>query len=381
MNALYLHKYELYVDNRVSNEYKEIIMAIPFPEPSPPIRIRSSTEIQALDNHFRKREVPKSKTNKLLLASWNIANLGAQERSKGAREVIAHILKRFDLIAVQEINDDYRQFKKIVDIMGDKFDFFMSDTAGNDERLAYVYNTEKISAGKLFGEVALRPREYPKRDVKVHYREKRKDKIQVFKKLRYTPFDRNPYIGSFSCGEIDFVLANVHLYFGKFQQSSKEKDRLKYARRVLEIHALAKWAKDRSVGGNAWDKDIILLGDMNVPNVEHNEATFKALEEFSWTSVDFYNDTNMAQPESLSRIGGSNLGNDKTYDQIAFAPTALKNRISNYGVFDFDAAIFESKWSSLLKMHSHSKAVKAFNAYLRHYVSDHRPIWVELKTD
>jgi len=353
-------------------------MAIPFAEPDPPLRIRSSIETQDLDAHFIKREVPISNENNLLFASWNIANLGAQDRSKGAREVIAHIMKRFDLIAVQEINDDYRQFVKIVKIMGDNFDFVMSDTAGNDERLAYVYNTEKVTPGNLFGEIALRPREYPKMNVKVHYRKNRKDKTQIFKKLKYTPFDRNPFIGSFSCGEIDFVMANVHLYFGKFQQSSKEKDRLKYARRVLEIHALAKWAKNRSAGGNAWDKDIILLGDMNVPNMESNEATFKALEEFAWTSVDLYDDSHMATTESLSRIGGSNLGNDKTYDQIAFAPTALQNRINNYGVFDFDAAVFASKWKALATTRTHSKTVKAFNAYLRHYISDHRPIWVEL---
>jgi len=356
-------------------------MAIPFPEPSSPLRIRSSTEIRALDKQFAKRNVPDSKVNRLLLASWNIANLGVQDRSKGAREVIAHILKRFDLIAVQEINDDYRQFSKIVKIMGDDYDFVMSDTAGNSERLAYVYNTTKVSPGQLFGEIALRPREYPKKNVKVHYRQNRKDKVQTFKNVRFTPFDRNPFIGSFTCGNIDFVLANVHLYFGKFQQSSKESNRRKYARRVLEIYALAKWAKKRSVGGNAWDKDIILLGDMNVPNMDNNEATIKALEEFSWTSVDLYQDTNKAQAESLSRIGGSNLGNDKTYDQIAFAPTALRNRISNHGVFDFDAVVFASKWNDLIKIHTHSKAVKAFNAYLRHYISDHRPIWVELKID
>ena len=356
-------------------------MAIPFAEPSRPLRIRSSTEITALNAHFEKRNVPVSKRNRLLLGSWNIANLGVQNRTNGARKIIAHILKRFDLIAVQEVNDDYRQFMKIVDIMGDKFDFVMSDTAGNDERLAYVFNTEKVSPGKLFGEVALRPREFPSRNVTVHYRERRQNKTQTFSKMKYTPFDRNPFIGSFSSGKIDFVLANVHLYFGKFQHSSKEDDRRKYARRVLEIYALAKWAKDRSAGGNAWDKDIILLGDMNVPNMEFNEATIKALEEFSWTSVDLYDNTGVARTESLSRIGGSNLGNDKTYDQIAFAPTALKNRIENYGVFDFDAAIFRNNWDRLAETRTHAKTVKAFNAYLRHYISDHRPIWVELKTN
>ena len=355
-------------------------MAIPFEKPDPALRITASTEIKALNKHFTRRRVPKPTENRLLLASWNIANLGVQKRTAGARKVIAHILKRFDLVAVQEINDDYRQFIEIVEQMGPAYDFVMSDTAGNDERLTFVYNTNKVVPGNLFGEIALRPREYPKRNVKVHYRESRQDKVQTFKNLRFTPFDRNPFIGSFSCGEVDLVLANVHLYFGAFQKSSNEKKRMKYARRVLEIFALAKWAKDRSSGGNAWDKDIVLLGDMNVPNMSDNEATINALQQFSWRAIDLF-ESGEASTNSLTRIGGSNLGNDKTYDQIAFAPTALRNRVTTYGVFDFDAAVFNAKWNSLSNANTHAKAVKKFNSYLRHYLSDHRPVWVEIKTN
>tara|TARA_Y100001970_G_scaffold294369_1_gene451890 strand:- start:38997 stop:40073 length:1077 start_codon:yes stop_codon:yes gene_type:complete len=355
-------------------------MAIAFPEPKPPLQINSNMEIDALNSHFLTRSVPASNNHNLLLASWNIANFGAQSRSVDALKVIAFIMKRFDLIAVQEINDDYRKFTKTVELMGDEFDFVMSDTAGNTERLAYVFNRRKVKLGKLFGEVALRPRIYPKRDVKVHYRQNRQNKVQVFKGLRYTPFDRNPFIGSFSCNDLEFVLANVHLYFGKFQQSSKESDRLKYARRVLEIHALAKWAKERLKSGNAWNKHIVLLGDMNVPNMRNNEATIKALREFSWTAVDLYKGSYLAKTEKLTRVGGSNLGNDKTYDQIAFAPTDLKSKIKSHGVFDFDAVVFRDKWGELTSRHSHASAVRAFNKYLRRYLSDHRPIWVELKT-
>jgi exonuclease III len=324
--------------------------------------------------------VPKSKADNLLLASWNIANLGVQKRSKSARVVIAHILKRFDLIAVQEINDNYRVFTAIMKAMGKKFDFVMSDTAGNDERLAFIYNTSKVLPSNLFGEIALRPREYPQRNVKVHYRKNRQDKIQIFKNFRYTPFDRNPFVGSFKARNIDLVLANVHLYFGAFQKSGKEANRRKYARRVLEIHALAKWARDRSQGGNAWDKDIVLLGDMNVPNMTDNEATLKALENFDWKSVKFYSKNQTATTESLSRIGGSNLGNDKIYDQIAFSPSNLKNRVISNGVFDFDAVVFAHKWKSLSANRTQKKAVTECNKYLRYYMSDHRPIWVELKT-
>ena len=356
-------------------------MAVPFPRPEQPLAIRASTEIRALNKHFTLRKVPRPSSDRLLLASWNIANLGAQKRTAGARKVIAHILKRFDLVAVQEINDDYRQFTEIVEQMGPEYDFVMSDTAGNDERLTFVYNTNKVVPGNLFGEIALRPREYPKRNVIVHYRSGGQDKVQTFPNVRFTPFDRNPFIGSFSCGEVDLVLANVHLYFGAFQKSSSEKNRRKYARRVLEIFALARWAKNRSSGGNAWDKDIVLLGDMNVPNMSDNEATINALEQFSWRAIELYEDTGLAQTTNLTRIGGSNLGNDKTYDQIAFAPTALRDRVISNGVFDFDAAVFAGKWKSLAKKNTHAKAVKKFNPYLRHYLSDHRPVWVEIKTN
>lgn len=356
-------------------------MAIPFPKPTPPLPIRASSEIKALDKHFKLRGVPRPTDDRLLLASWNIANLGVQKRTAGARKVIAHILKRFDLVAVQEINDNYRQFTEIVEQMGPDYEFVMSDTAGNDERLTFVYNTNKVAPGNLFGEIALRPREYPKRSVTVHYRKRRQDKVQTFRNMRFTPFDRNPFIGSFSCGKVDLVLANVHLYFGAFQNSSNEKNRQKYARRVLEIFALARWARNRSSGGNAWDKDIVLLGDMNVPNMSDNEATINALEQFSWRAIDLYEDSGLANATSLTRIGGSNLGNDKTYDQIAFAPTALSHRVMSHGVFDFDAAVFSGKWKSLAKAKSHAAAVKEFNPYLRHYLSDHRPVWVEIKTN
>ena len=130
-------------------------MAIAFPEPKPPLQINSNMEIDALNSHFLTRSVPASNNHNLLLASWNIANFGAQSRSVDALKVIAFIMKRFDLIAVQEINDDYRKFTKTVELMGDEFDFVMSDTAGNTERLAYVFNRRKVKLGKLFGEVAL----------------------------------------------------------------------------------------------------------------------------------------------------------------------------------------------------------------------------------
>lgn len=345
-------------------------MAIPFKSPDPKHTYNFTKEKGAITRHFTKREVPKSTNGRLLLASWNIANLGAQGRTLNAKKLIAHILKRFDLVAVQEVNDEFRTFARIVEMMGRKYEFIMSDTAGNNERLAYVYRADKVVPNNLFGELALRPREYPKRTVKVRWTDANGiNRIDKFTNLRFVPFDRNPYIGSFSSGKFDFVLANVHLYFGKFQNSKKKDERKKYARRVLEIHALARWADRRKNKATTYDKDIILIGGMNVPEMKKTESTYKELINYGWRPADY-----------TSKTAGSNLGNDKTYDQMVFAPTIPKTRIKAQGVFDFDKAVFKPLWEKLLSQNTERTTIGLFNRYMKHHISDHRPLWVELDT-
>ncbi len=345
-------------------------MSIAFKSPSPKHAFAAADEIKAINKHFTKRQVPKSKNNNLLLASWNIANFGAQDRTDEALKVIAHILKRFDLIAVQEVNDQFRTFEKVISLMGKSFNYVMTDTAGNAERLAFAYRHSLVSPSHLFGELSLRPRQYPKRTVRVRWTDKNgKAQVDVFKNHRFEPFDRNPYIGSFISGNIEFTLANVHLYFGEFQDSKTREQREKYARRVLEIYTLSKWAGGRIKKHTTYDPDIVLLGDMNVPSMEPNESTYKALIKFGWQPVNF-----------VTKTGGSNLGNDKTYDQMAFAPGSIGNRIKDFGVFDFDKAVFQPLWKDLISEMYKSRAIGLFNRHVRHHFSDHRPLWVQLDT-
>ncbi len=301
------------------------------------------------------------------MASWNIANLGAQDRTENALKVISNILKRFELIAAQEINEEFRTFERVVSMMGSKYDYIMTDTAGNAERLAFVYDKSKVTPLNLFGELALRTHEFPKRTVRVPFRKGGVDQEQVFEKFRFAPFDRNPFIGTFSAGTIAFTLVNCHLYFGSFGNSTKESERKKYARRVLEIFALSKWADRRANRKATYDRDIILTGDMNVPAMTEDDPAFKALTEFGFQPVEF-----------PSKVGGSNLGNDKTYDQMVFAPGTIANLIKSSGVFDFDNAIFASLWDKLRAEHPKAKAVREFAKHVRHHISDHRPLWAEL---
>ena len=251
----------------------------------PPHRYNPVTEKRRIGRHFTARGVPRSTADRLLLASCNIANLGAQKRPPEALEVIAHMLKRFDLIALQELRDDFTNLLTILDHMGSGFDFIMNDTAGNSERLAFLYRTSKVALLNLFGELALNKNQYFKKTVTVRYRQGGQERTQTFQDVEFVPFDRNPYIGTFTSGAIDFTLVNVHLYFGKFGNSTSEADRRKYARRVVEIYAMSKWADHRFEKDTTYDRDIILLGDMNVPAMDPSNAAYRALTRFGWQPV------------------------------------------------------------------------------------------------
>ncbi|MCP4004312.1 MAG: endonuclease/exonuclease/phosphatase family protein [bacterium] len=343
-------------------------MALKFKSPVPKHTYSYAAERTAVTKHFTKRQVPKSTSGRLLLATWNIANLGVQGRTLNAKKLIAHILKRFDLVAIQEVKDELGSFHTVLKHLGPAFDYFITDPAGNTERMAFVYRKSRVKPANLFGEVALRELEYPKRTVNVRWTDATgTPRVDKFKSLRFVPFDRNPAIGSFKSGNFDFVLANCHLYFGKFQNSKKKDERARYARRVLEIYALSRWANRRVDSSKTYDKDIIMLGDMNVPAMEPEEATYKALVKFGWQPVKY-----------VTKTAGSNLGNDKTYDQMVFAPGGVKNRVVDEGVFDFDKAIFKPLWTKLDNQMSKGKAVSKFNAHVKHHISDHRPLWVQL---
>ncbi len=287
-----------------------------------------------------------------------------------ARKLIAHIFRRFDLIAIQEVKDDFQDFTDVLRHVGGSFDSITTETAGNMGRLAFVYRKRKVSPANLFGEMALRDTEYPKLTVKVKWADAQKiERIDTFRGLRFRPFDRNPFIGSLVSDAVRFTLVSVHFYFGSFGDARKKEERMKYACRVLEIYAMSRWADRRPDKDSTYDKDIILLGDMNVPAMTQRDSTYTALVKFGWNPLAY-----------VSKTGGSNLGNDKIYDQMVFAPGTIGSRVLNFDVFDFENAVFKLLWNRISRDLSHTSTVRLFNQHVRHHLSDHRLVWIELKT-
>ena len=341
-----------------------------FPKPVPALNYSLAAEKQAIDQWFQSRSVPQSMSNRLLLGSWNIANLGEQKRDQKDLNLIAHILSRFDLIAVQEVKTDVSHLRAVAASMGSGFDWIVNDPGGNSERLAFIYRKSHVQPGRLFGEVAIPEKDFPVDTIVVPYRKSGQDRIEVYYNLRFTPFDRNPFVGTFTSGNLTLTLANVHLYFGAFKDASSVVERAKYARRVMEVLTLAEWAKERRKDQRTLYPDIVLLGDMNVPEMNPTDAAFRALLK-----------SGLEPAEYSTTTGGSNLGGTKTYDQLAITPGDLVNRRLKYDVFDFDNAVFASKWNQLSQQLTPRQATVKFNAYVRFHVSDHRLLWMQFKTD
>lgn len=317
------------------------------------------TELKSIKAHLHKRKVPKKRAGKLLLATWNLCNLGdkGQMRSKKALRLMAAIIRPFDLIAVQEIKDDFHQFVELVGLLPKSYRFLMTDKAGNSERLAYIYDSHRVELRELIAELVLLPRERPS----LTFKKSKRSKVTF--KEKFVGFNRNPYICSFKAGKFDFSLVNVHIYYGA--ASGK-----KFRRRILEVYALGKWAYKRVTKKKeiTYDTDIILLGDFNVPTQSIEDRVMNKLLKFGMV------------PSIYSSKSGTNLKGTKQYDQIVFAPSLDKAYIEqNTGVFDFDMALFNGLWKTTQPPNAR-RSEADFHQFIRYHISDHRLLWSVMNT-
>jgi endonuclease/exonuclease/phosphatase family metal-dependent hydrolase len=317
-----------------------------FPKPTVSFTFNTNTELAALRAHKQTRGIPAKTANSLLVATWNIANLGTQDREARHYSLIAEILSWFDLIAIQEVKDELGGLEALCKALGGSYRMVFTDTAGNNERLAYIYDSKKVRTLELVGELAL-----PPKDLK-HI--KLPGVTETF-----NGFDRNPFVQSFQAGNFPFVLANVHLYFGS-------DDRADIERRQLETFALARWAKLQTKSTLAYEDDVILLGDFNLPKMEPNDPIYSVLVKHGLKLTEHSTEIGT----TLKSASGS-LKEVHHYDQIAFFPKMDSHYTKSTGVFDFDTVIFKKLWEA--------ETPARFNAYLRYYISDHRPLWAKFK--
>jgi endonuclease/exonuclease/phosphatase family metal-dependent hydrolase len=306
-------------------------------------------EVEALRTHKQAREVSEPSRDRLLLATWNIANLGVQVRREKDYRLIAEIITWFDLIAIQEVNNDLEGLRGIeAQLPGDRYRTLFSDPGGNSERFVFLYDAEKVELLDEIGRVTVPPKDLPSVRLPGVPGE-------------FKGFDRNPYLASFRAGSLEFVLANVHLYFGKGKKKDSEDAQSGMDRRCLEAFAVGRWADLRCKDEDAYTNNVLALGDFNLPKRDKSDPVFQALTA-----------RGLQLPEHSTKVPGSNLDGDAHYDQMAVFPGPMEDAIGEIGVFDFDTAIFRGLWGET------EKEQNKFQDYVKYYLSDHRPLWAAL---
>ncbi|UCE74534.1 MAG: DUF4332 domain-containing protein [Methanomassiliicoccales archaeon] len=307
------------------------------------------TELENIRNHQKHRGIPEKSDDKILVATWNIRQLGGgAARDVKDYQLIAEIIKPFDVIAIQEVKDNLAGLRSVMQYLPTHYKMVVTDRAGNYERLAYIYDSNVVKPTELAGELVLL--DYERKEIALPGVEE-----------EFRGFNRNPFQVSFKAGDFDFILVNIHTYYGSSTVGSP-----KYNQRLLETYALAKWASYRAKSRYVYDSDMILLGDFNMPKMSDSDPIYKQLMSFGLRLT------------KHSTEVGTNLAGTKDYDQIAFFPDHTDEEYKEMtGVFDIDKAMFHDLWASVV---SGQLPQSDFMDYVESHISDHRVMWAAFGT-
>jgi endonuclease/exonuclease/phosphatase family metal-dependent hydrolase len=327
------------------------------------------------------RDVPgKDADNNLLLATWNIRDLGKKNRRgfgprlAESHYYIAEVLSRFDFVAVQEVNE-LAEWERILDLLGPSFDYIatdVTDTAlgGNGERLTYLWDKRKVWFQKIAGEIVL-PASMLISRVEL---ETSGDRLAAGKQFRRTPFT-----AGFQAGWFKFDICTVHIYYGSESGAQLQE-------RIEEINAIAAYLGRRADEAMEEGRAIILLGDFNIVHPEHETMLALIANGFK-------------VPRALQKP--TNIDRSKYYDQIAFKTKqsvldyvdrdSPDPRQRNAGVFEIfesvfpDDALADYRAAAAATPNGDHLDAAALDRYYRtwrtYQLSDHKPMWVRLQAN
>jgi hypothetical protein len=334
--------------------------------------------------HRLSKELPERNVlSSVLIATWNIREFGGDhkfgKRLDESLLYIAEIVSHFDIVAVQEVNQNLDSLQHLMKLLGGWWDYLVTDvtlgTSGNSERIGFVYDGRKVRFDHLAGELALPP----------------------IKGKPVRQPARSPFICAFKVGWRRVSLCSVHIFFGKSKPDVPD--------RVKEIGDVSAALAQRNVKrlnvSDGEPENVVLLGDFNIFNKE-GDKTSAALKENDFVVPKAIriakekrtvtsSDGDGTENEDLT---GSNLDRSKHFDQIAFHDPKGQLKASRGGVFDFQSVIYgpdeaecyrgaieRSDPEKLKKATTKKEFEKLYKQWRTFQISDHLPLWVELKTD
>ncbi len=282
----------------------------------------------------------------IVVGTWNLRAFGdltkAWETPVGASPArnfadltyIAAFISRCDVVAIQEVRGNLRALRYLLKVLGDDWGFMLTDVtrgpAGNDERLAFLFDTRRVKPSGLACELVVWVETGPEVPAGALDRQ----------------FARTPYAVSFAASGQTFILVTLHVDYGKQPGD-----------RIPELTEIANWLANWAEREYGWDHNLIPLGDFNIDR--GNDLLYQA---FTSTGL-----TPAPQLTGLRRTIFDQQQAQHYYDQIAwFTKDQKKRPVLNLdctagGSFDFVPELRGERTLTQLSWH----------------ISDHYPLWVE----
>lgn len=293
--------------------------------------------LKILRDRIKDSEIPETILDKnIKIATWNIRKLAGNRKSISLH-YIAEILSNFNLIAITELTTNTGDLEKIMDMMGPYWKVIYSDTnmdvKGNGERIGYLYDGRIIEFTGLAAEAD---------PIRVKPENENDEWVPAL------TWWRSPYLVSFRAGAMEFVMLAVHIRWDT--ENSREE----------ALEKLADWIAERRKTKHVKGKDMIVLGDFNIPS--EDSSLFDAITKNKLRT----------HPDILG-TKGTNLKRDRRYDQIFYHKKYVK-KIDKAGSIDF----FQNDYRALYPVSEFASLSKAKFTY---QISDHLPLWVQLNLE
>ncbi len=305
---------------------------------------------------------PRQLDTNLVVGTWNIRAFGGLTRKWRSQAgdspkrdllsllAIAEIVSRFDVIALQEVKGNLaalRELMRWLNHIEPSWSFILTDVTagqrGNDERLAFLFDTRRVQLSGLAAEIVIPP------------------DYSIPGRGALTPdefagqFARTPYAVAFRTRDRTFVLVSLHVLWGSGP-----------AERLGELEVIAHWLMNWARDEHRFDHNLIALGDFNIDRFD--DPLYRAFVS-----------TGLQPPQALWDVPRTIFGTGGTakhYDQIAWfgggglVPALSSLRyVGNGGYFDFlphlQPTFLDDRGAPLTK------------SSLSWRISDHYPLWVE----
>ncbi|MGW6908260.1 endonuclease/exonuclease/phosphatase family protein [Streptomyces sp. NPDC054940] len=157
--------------------------------------------------------------------AWTTREDASPERNFTDVHLIGAVLRRFDVIAVQEVRGNLRAVRHLMKVLGEEWAFILTDVTegkdGNPERLAFLFDTRRVKLSGLACELVV-------------------------------PLEQEAGVGP---GRGSWT-GSSRVLFGDHA-----------AEREPELRAIAQWLAGWAEQEFGWDHNLIALGDCNVDRV------------------------------------------------------------------------------------------------------------------